>query len=163
MKRLLVLMLLLSALWGCAAAAPQVRLQQIIPTGIDAEGLTIQVNVLVDNPNPFDLTLLGYSYNLQVAGLPLSSGEAQQTTTFPSHKATLVTLPARIRHRDLMELLKRHPNLEQIPYRLLANLQLETALLKSSIPLDHQGQLSIPAKYRPNAVIQRLQGFLAPP
>jgi LEA14-like dessication related protein len=161
-KRLLLLIILLSGLCGCAAVAPQVRLQQIIPTGIDSDGLNVEVRLLVDNPNQLDLTLSGYSYSLQVAGLPFSSGEAQQATTFPGHTATLVALPTRIRHRELLELLKRQPDWNHIPYRLLAKLKIDTPLGESTIPLDHQGQLLIPAKYRPDAVIQRLKGLLAP-
>lgn len=165
MKRLMVLLTLLVALTGCAAVVtpPEVRLQQITPVRIDAAGLAIEVDLLVHNPNRFDLTLLGYSYTLQVAGLPFSSGGSRQTTTFPAHQEQLVRIPARIRHGELLELLKRQSGPDHLPYRLIAELQLATPLGESVIPLDHQGRFTIPEKYRPDALMNHLKGLFSPP
>lgn len=164
MKRLLLLIMLLSGLSGCAAVvtSPKVRLQQINPTGIDSAGLNIEVNLLVNNPNRFDLTLQNCSYTLQVAGLPFGSGATHQTTTFPGYKETQIKIPVRIRHADLLELLKRQLDLDHTPYHLIAVLQVDTPLGVSSIPLDHQGQLPIPPQYRPDAALQRLKSLFDP-
>jgi len=164
-KRRFLFLILFWGLGGCATfvTPPEVRLQQIMPVGIDATGVDIEVSLLVTNPNGFDLALQGYSYTLQVAGLPLGYGSTRQSTTFPEKKETLVRIPARLRHADLLELTKRQTDPNFIPYRLIAGLQLDTPLGESSIPLDHQGQLSIPAKYRPDAVMQRLKGLFGAP
>lgn len=162
--RICLLMFMVIVLSGCAAVvtSPEVRLQQINPVRIDSAGMDIEVDLFVNNPNRFDLTLLGYSYNLQVAGRPFSSGETRQTTIFPANQEILVRIPARVRHINLLELLQLQLDLNHLPYHLIAELQLATPLGESSIPLDQQGQLKIPEKYRPNVLMQSLKDLFSP-
>lgn len=163
MKQLALLLLLL-AMTGCSAivTTPEVRLQQLEPVGIDTTGLELEANLLINNPNHFGLTLLDYSYTLQVAGLPFGTGGNRQTIVFPAQQETVIRIPARIRYSDLLELLKRQPDPDRIPYRLTANLQIDTPLGETSVPVDYQGQLSIPENYRPSFMLQRFKGLLAP-
>lgn len=161
---LISLMLLLT---GCATVvtAPTVQLDQLKPIAVAISGLTIGVDLLVTNPNRFDLTLLGYSYTLQVAGLPLSSGGDSQTVVFSAGQQTRITIPAQVRHHDLFKQLQlqlQH-NTERIPYHLVAALQIDSPLGKKSISLDHQGLFSVPEQYRPNGLLNRLKGILSQP
>lgn len=160
----LVLFLLALAMTGCSAVVttPEVRLQRLAPVVFDTAGLEVEANLLINNPNRFDLTLLDYSYTLQAAGLPLGTGGNRQTIVFPAQQETGIRIPARIRYSDLLELLKRHADPDRIPYRLTASLQVDTPLGETSIPVDYQGQLSIPENYRPSFILQRFKGLLAP-
>lgn len=158
-------LLFLSTLTGCPAvfAAPKIQLHQITVSGIDAAGLDLEVDLLVSNPNRFDLTLTGYSYTLRVDDLPLYSGGAQQVAAFPARHETIVRIPTRVRHNDLLALLKRQPDSGRIPYHLVAALQVDTPVGETSIPVDFHNQFTIPENYRPNTIIKQLKGLFSPP
>lgn len=161
MNLLRALLLLTCLLTGCSTivGTPEVRLQRIAATGIDTAGIDLEVNLLVANPNRFNLTLLGYSYALSLAETPLSSGGQRQQTIFPGKQETLVRIPARVRHGDLLELLKHSPNPDHIPYHLQAGLQVDTPLGEVSVPVDSRGEFAIPEKYRPSGLLQRFKGL----
>lgn len=159
------LMSLMLLLTGCAAVvtAPTVQLDQLKPVAITISGLTIGVDLLVTNPNRFDLTLLGYSYTLQVGGLLLSSGADRQTVVFSAGQQTRITIPAQVRHHDLFTLLQLQHDTERIPYHLVAALQVDSPLGEKSIPLDQQGLFAVPEQYRPSGLLNRLKGILPQP
>lgn len=164
MKLLGLFLLTTICLTGCSfiITAPEIQVQSITPVGISTTGLTISADLLVNNPNPFDLTLLDYSYTLQIATLPLSSGTTQQTTTFPAHQQTLIKIPVKILHTDLLQIVKLQPDLDAIPYHLSANLHVHTPLGGTSLPVNKHGDFSLPENYRPHSLIQRLKGLLMP-
>lgn len=159
------LIALLFLLTGCAAVvtAPTIQLDQLKPVAVDISGLTIEVDLLVSNPNRFDLTLLGYSYTLQIAGLPLSSGEGSQTVVFSGGRQTRITIPAQVRHSDLFNLLQLQHDPDRIPYHLIATLQVDSPLGEKSVPVDHQGLFAVPEQYRPSSLLNRLKGILSQP
>lgn len=160
-----VLVLLVFLLTGCATVvtAPTVQLQQLKPVALDISGLTVEVDLLVTNPNRFDLTLLGYSYTLQIAGVPFSSGGGRQTIVFSAEQETQVTIPTQVRHSDLFELLQLQHDPDLIPYHLVAGLQVDTPLGERSVPVDQQGQWAIPEQYRPSGLLKQLKGILSQP
>lgn len=161
----LALMALLLLLTGCAAVvtAPTVQLEQLKPVAVDISGITIEVDLLVTNLNRFDLTLLGYSYTLQVAGLPLSSGEERQTVIFPAGQQTRITIPTLVRHRDLFKLLQLQHEPDRIPYRLITGIQVDSPLGEKTVPVDHQGLFALPEQYRPSGLLKYLKGTLSQP
>lgn len=159
------LMALLFLLSGCTAVvtAPTVQLDQLKPVAVDISGLTIEVDLLVTNLNRFDLTLLGYSYTLQVAGLPLSTGGCHQPVVFSAKQQTRVTIPAEVRHHDLFKLLQLQHEPDRIPYHLVAELQVDSPLGQTSVPVDHQGLFAVPEQYRPSGLLKQLKGILSQP
>lgn len=161
----LVTLLLLFLLTGCASVmtAPTVQLTQLKPVAIDSTGLVIAVELLITNPNRFDLTLLHYVYTMEVAGVPLGTGQDQRPTIFSAGQDTVVVIPARIRHRDLLNLLQQQPDLDLISYRLTANLQVDSPLGERMIAVDHPGRFSIPERYRPNGILNVLKELLPHP
>lgn len=155
------LLLICLFLGGCTVfvTPPQVQLRQVTAVGLDTAGVDLEVELLVHNPNRFDLTLLGYSYALQMLDTPLSSGGARQRLNFTADQDTVVRIPARVQHTDLLSVLKKQPDPDRIPYRLIAGLQVETPLGETSIPVDQRGQFAIPERYRPSNLIQRFKGL----
>lgn len=141
---------------------PQVQLHRIVPVAITSSGLELEIELHVSNPNRSDLTLLGYSYTLQVAALPFSSGSSRQTIIFPGTHTTLVRIPALIKYANLLELLKQQPNPETLPYQINATLQLDGPLGEQTVPVRYSGQFSIPEQYRPTGLFRHLQNLLSP-
>lgn len=128
--------------------------------GVDTSGVDIEIVLEVTNPNSFDLSLLGYTYNLQVMTLPLSTGGKQETVFFAAEKDTGLRLPVRLKFSDLLEIIKRQPDPDKIPYQMDARLFVDTPLGEMVIPVEKNATLSVPQKYRPSKFLHNLQDAL---
>jgi len=159
---LTALFLLLVLLPGCSfvVKAPQVTLREAGIVGLNGSGIEIEFFLNISNPNSFDLSLLGYSYHLDVMYLPLSTGEKQQTLLFPAGKETVMRLPLRLKFADLLEIINRAPDPDNLPYQFNSILQIKTPLGRMSMPLEKNSTLAIPKEYRSSGFINRLRDAL---
>lgn len=162
MGRLITLSITVLLLTACTAfvKAPQVAVKRTNIVGLDTTGFDMECYLGVKNPNSFDISLLGYTYDLQVMALPLAAGGLQQTVAFPAGGETELRLPVRIRYNDLIAILKRRPDPDKIPYRLEARLHLGTPLGEMIIPVVSDSTLSLPEAYRPGTYLDRIGDLL---
>lgn len=154
--------LLIVMLSGCAALvqAPRVTLKEASMLGLDTSGIDIEFLLGITNPNSFDLSLLGYTFDLQVLALPLSTGGMQETILFPAGKETGMRLPVRLKFADLLEIINHLPDPDKIPYQLNTILHLKTPLGEMAVPVEKSALLAIPEQYRPAAFTNRLRDAL---
>lgn len=147
---------------GCSVfiKEPRVAFKGTSLTGVDSSGLDMEFLLAVTNPNSFDLSLTGYSYNLHVLNLPLSSGGAQQTIHFPAGEETDMRLPVHLSFNNLLEIIKRQPDMDKLPYRVNAKLQLKSLMGESFIQVAQDDTLNVPEPYRPGVAMKRLQDAL---
>jgi len=152
LSRAVVSSILLALLAGCSpfVREPTVTLKDSAIVGLDTAGIDLEFVLGVTNRNSFDLSLLGYTYDLQVMSLPLSSGGRQQSILFPADRETELRLPVRMRFTDLLEILKRTPEPDRIPCRVTARLHVKTALGDSVIPVEKETLVVLPEAYRPS-------------
>ena len=154
--------LTLALLSGCAPLVqqPAVTIKDAGLASLDASGVDVNLHLGVTNPNPFDLSLLGYTYELQVQTLPLSAGGLQQTVVFPAGKETELRVPVHLKFSDLLQIIRHTSDPDNIPCRITARLQIQTPLGEMIIPVDKQTVLAVPEQYRPAAYLDRLQDAL---
>jgi LEA14-like dessication related protein len=147
---------------GCASfiQLPDVTLKDAGVIGLDTSGIDVEFSLGVTNPNSFDLSLLGYTFDLRVMDLPFSSGGKQETIRFPAGEETGIRLPVRLKYGDLLEIIKRSPDPDRIPYRLNSLLHLDTPLGTMTLPVERSAFMAIPEKYRPASMIRRLEDTL---
>lgn len=136
---------------GCATLVqdPIVKINSTNIIGIDTAGVDVEFIVGIENPNPFDLELLDYTFDLQVMTLPFSHGESKMKFTFPSGRKASVRLPMRVKYSDMIEIIKRHPDLDKVPYSLNARFNVKTPVGEMSVPVERNDSLSVPEAYRP--------------
>lgn len=158
-------MLLFLLLCGCSLLLeePKVSLTRTSVIGVDTTGADIECALSITNPNSFDLTLQGYTYDLRVMSLPLAAGGLQEQLPIPAGKQTDMRLPIRVKYADLLEILKRRPDPDRIPYRLRASLMLGTPLGEMVIPVDRSDTFTVPETYRPSHLLNQLLGIVALP
>lgn len=159
--RFALLLLLALVSGGCSmiVTEPRITLLDTRVAGLDTSGVDLEVHLSVSNPNRFDLSLLGYTYDLQVLSLPLSSGGKQETILFPAGSETALRIPVRLRYSDLLEVLKRSPDTE-IPCQLDSTLNLATPVGRMSIPIRQKTSLKVPEEYRPSTYLNRIRDAL---
>jgi LEA14-like dessication related protein len=159
---LLVSAMLLVTACSSFVSAPKVELKRTTLSAVDTSGAEVDFYLGITNPNPFDLTLLGYTYDLKVMALPLIAGGRQEVLQFKSSRETDLRLPVRIRYADLLQLLKQRPDFDKIPYELHANLQLRTFMGEIVIPVESKSTFSVPEKFRPGHYLERFNELLKP-
>ena len=150
--------LVLVTISGCASLImpPKVTVLSTNVVSVDTAGFDIELLIGVENPNPFDVSLLGYTYELQIMSVPVSSGGLQKGILFPSGQPVDVRLPFRVHHADLLGVIKRLPDFDRIPYSVDARLNLNTPFGEIVIPLKKSDTVSVPIAYRPGTYFKRL-------
>jgi LEA14-like dessication related protein len=128
--------------------------------GLDASGVDLEFQLGITNPNSFDLSHLGYTFDLRVQTLPLSTGGTQETILFPAGKETGMRLPVHLKFTDLLEISRHATDPDNIPYQLNTMLQIKTPLGEMSVPVVKSEVMAIPEEYRPAAFINRLRDAL---
>lgn len=148
----------LLALFGCASLVitPQVTVRSTNIVSVDTSGFDIELLIGVENKNAFDVSLQGYTYDLQIMSIPFSSGGLQKGVLFPAGQMVDIRLPFRVHHSDLFEIFKRSPDLDHIPYSVDARLNLDTPIGELIVPVKKSDTVSVPAAYRPGTYLKRL-------
>jgi LEA14-like dessication related protein len=161
LRKGLYLLLLFTLLTGCTVfvKAPVVTVRDLNVVSLDGGGAGMELYLTVKNTNPYDLRLLGYSYDLKVMGLPLAKGVAREEVKFPAGVATDLLIPIRVPYGDLLEIFTRKPNFDSVPYQLSAGLDLDTPLGKLTVPVNRAGTYAVPKQYRPSALLNKLSDF----
>jgi LEA14-like dessication related protein len=159
--RLAAAIFVLALLSGCAAlvSEPRITFKGASLTGAGPSGIDAEFVLGITNPNPFDLSLLGYTYEVSAQDLPLSAGGRQEVTHFGAGTETELRLPL---HFDLADLLRIaiSADPDRIPCRLNARLQLKSFLGSMTVPVEKRAVVAIPAEYRPATHIDRLRDAL---
>jgi LEA14-like dessication related protein len=155
----LVVLLLFSVSCSTFVREPKVSIKRTNVVGFNASGIDLEFYLGISNPNSFDLSLLGYTYDLKVMALPLVSGGVQESILFKAGSETDVRLPVRIKLADLIEVLKRRPDPEKVPYQMNARLQLSTFAGEMTIPIESSSTFSVPETYRPDYYLNRLKSL----
>jgi LEA14-like dessication related protein len=155
-------MLTFMLLTGCSAMVqkPVVTVKDLNVVSLDPGGAGMELRLNVENKNRFDITMQGYSYNLDIMTLPLAKGGAREEIRFPANAATDLRIPIRISFSDLLEILKQKPDFDKIPYHVTAGLDVDTPVGQLTVPIDREGTYAIPKEYRPSNLLNSLTNFL---
>ena len=155
------LLILLILLTGCTTLVkePIVTLQDLKVVSLNGGGAGMELHLKVTNTNPFDVMLTGYSYDLKIMTLQLVKGVAREEMRFPAGAASDLRIPIRISFGDLVEIFKRKPDPNKVPYQLAAGLDLQTPLGQLTVPVNRTGTYSIPEKYRPGKLLDQFNDF----
>ena len=161
MKKIVYLLLLVVLLSGCTkfVSHPEVTVQDLNVVSLDPGGAVMELYLTVKNTNSFEVKLQGYSYDLKIMALPLAKGGAREEIKFPPGVETDVRIPIRITYGDLLEILKRKPDPDKIPYQITAGLDLDTPMGQLTVPVNRNGTYAIPKQYRPSSIFGKLGEF----
>lgn len=157
-----LLFALFTLLWGCSLLydTPEVTVKEVSMVGFDPGGIELEILVSVHNPNDTDITLTGYTYDLQVHALPFAEGGSSRKVTFPGNETVDARLPVRVAFSSLYELMKRRPDPDKIPFRLTGTLIVDTTLGEKIVPFTKNGTFAIPKRYRPSGIMESFKNLI---
>jgi LEA14-like dessication related protein len=122
--------------------APHVTFKSLtlgLPT---PRGLPLECTLLVENPNPQDLRVLGYDYELRLEGQKVIQGESNAAVTLPARGRVLVRAPILVNLRALPRLLPAFLREEKLNYRIDGGVRLASLLGGFRVPFHAQGRVT---------------------
>ena len=143
----------LSTLAGCAGLEgvlrqgiqrPEVTVLSAAPTGIDFEGLSLAVDLRVQNPNAMGLRVAGFAWQLDVEGGRIATGDAPGGLTLPASGAATSRVTARVRFADLAKLVQLTEARDQVALKVAGRVTVETPIGPIDVPWSWTGALPVP-------------------
>ena len=143
----------LTALAGCAGLGnallagftkPEVHVVSAEPTAIDFEGVTIAVDLRVQNPNSIGLRARGFSWQVDVEGSRVATGDAPGGLTLPANGTATSRVTARLRFADLRNLAKLVEGRQAVSLRVAGDVAVETPVGPIAVPWSWGGDLPVP-------------------
>jgi LEA14-like dessication related protein len=160
MKNLLLVVLLFLTACSVLYEKPTAKLKDVHFAGLSNDSAAIDVLLTINNPNTFDLTLLRYTYQLNLQHVHLADGASGAVHPFPGKSERDLRIPVRISYADLVKLARQRPSLTDIPYQLNAELAVDTPIGPLTVPLAKNGTISVPEQYRPGNYLKNKLGNL---
>ncbi len=144
-------LLILSLLLGCGVRElargelqpPQATLKGVSASKPTATGWPLSFIVLLENPNPRELRLLGYDFELTLAGRKVANGGNDTAMVLPAFGQSVIQVPVLVK---VVEIIGLWPVLLQpdiaISYQLRGGLHLASLLGGLRVPFRFQGTIT---------------------
>ena len=155
------LALLVLVLPGCASvleqvqgmARPSARVTGASLGSVSLDEVTVDFEILVENPASVPLPLVDLSYDLESSGRPFLSGRTGVPGSVPAQGERTVTLPVVVGLPQALDVLTDLRPGAILPYRASLELQVDAPMLGLlTLPLSHVGELPVPDVPRVNLV-----------
>ncbi len=142
----LAVIVLLAGLGGCVTTqkiqSPSIVLQDV--KLLNTEGLTqhLQVELLVSNPNDFDIPLTGLKFGMQMNGLDFAEGLSNQRIDIPRLGRAVVPVEVTVSVLAIMKQIQAVQKKNGVDYRVAGTVYLDHILLPS-VDFDRQGKVDL--------------------
>lgn len=139
---------------------PKVSFQGLIIYPPKTRGLPLGARLLLENPNPEALNLLGYDYELWIEGKSVAQGVSQQAVNLPPLGQTVAEVPIEVKLPALMELwpqflplLQKSEPQRRFRYQIAGSFRLASVM---------GGIIPIPFKFQGESSLREGKNFLRP-
>jgi LEA14-like dessication related protein len=142
----LAIIVLVAGLGGCVTPqkvqSPSIALQDV--RLLNAEGLTqhLRIELLVSNPNDFDIPLTGLKFGLQMNGLDFAEGLSNQRVDIPRLGRAVVPVEVTVSVLALMRQIQAVQKKHGLDYRVAGTAFLDHLLLPS-VDFDRTGKVDL--------------------
>jgi len=123
---------------------PEVQVVSADPVAVDFEGVTVAVDLRIQNPNAIGLRARGFSWQVDVEGGRVASGDAPGGLALPANGAATSRVTARVRFADLANLIRLAESRESLALRLAGSVAVETPIGAIDVPWSWSGDLPVP-------------------
>lgn len=143
-----LLLLLLGTLSACSHlpnAFEEPRLQVLDIQMLPGNNLspTFKIKLKVDNPNRFDLDVVGASYGVSLQGFEVIHGVAKDIPTISAYDSQEFSVEAQANVVQGVRLLNKLMQKQNEPLNYRMSLKLDTGSLFSAIRIEDEGEISL--------------------
>lgn len=144
-QRIVLMLAVLALVSGCAMLRPEVtppelRVSDVRVLGMSLADAKIAVDLEVDNPNAYTLSLRRLTYGLSLQDKPLFNGIVSERIQVEANGSSRVTLPFTLRFQDALGTMRALAQSEELRYRLSG--EADFGLL--SLPYSKSGSIGLP-------------------
>lgn len=130
---------------GCASLGirPEIEDVRARVTALDIQGVSLAIDVDVNNPYPVALKTPQFNYGVDINQTPLFDSATETSVDLPAGKVGTATLPLRIRYTDLWKLAASLRESKEIGYRLRGAFVVNALGQSHELPLSHEGTFPV--------------------
>jgi LEA14-like dessication related protein len=119
-----------------------------------AKGWPLSCTLLLENPNPEALSLLGYDYDFWLEGRSVAQGASNEAVNLPPLGQGTVEFPVLLKLPALMALLPSLLQEQRLRYQIAGGFRLASLLGGLRVPFRFQGE------FTPKEGLEQLKPFL---
>ncbi|HLF98112.1 MAG TPA: LEA type 2 family protein [Methylococcaceae bacterium] len=149
MRQLVVGLVIAAMLAGCSLLPGGVKEPQVTLRNIGLRDATLLsqdfvLDLKVDNPNDFDLDVLGSDVEISLNGESVARGLSNQALRVPQYGSTTMQVVASTRMLTaIRQLLVGTMQQQQIDYEVDGHLRVKNSFLGRPIPFHHSGEVDL--------------------
>ncbi len=133
-------------LLGCAAVKelvqpPSVRIDSVKITGASFQDISLDYDLLVNNPNPFGIQLMGFDYAFSLQGKDFLTGDETKDVRIASQGNSHVGIPITLDFQKVYQLIKETESLDSLSYNLKGHFKPSGVMAGFQIPFSKTGSL----------------------
>jgi LEA14-like dessication related protein len=140
--------MLAASLAGCAAVndalqKPEVKLERVLVRDVGVRGGELELQLGLDNPNPFDLRGTEIALGFDVEGSHLGDVRYADDFNLVEGRRTELSLPLRFEWAGVGTALQAALSTGEIPYAMKGQLTIETPWGAQSVPFTREGRVPL--------------------
>jgi LEA14-like dessication related protein len=140
--------LLAAALAACAAVGnalqnPEVKLERVLVQDVGVRGGDLELQLGLENPNPFDLRGTEIALGFDVEGSHVGDVRYADDFSLESGGRTALSLPLRFEWAGVGSVLKAALSSGEIPYEMKGQLTIQTPWGAQSVPFTREGRVPL--------------------
>ena len=141
-------LMLAAALAGCAAVnnalqKPDVKLERVLVRDVGVRGGELELQLGLENPNPFDLRGTEIALGFDVEGSHVGDVRYADDFNLAEGVRTKLSLPLRFEWAGVGTVLQAALSTGEIPYAMKGQLTIETPWGAQSVPFTREGRVPL--------------------
>jgi LEA14-like dessication related protein len=141
-------LMLAAALSACAAVSsalqdPEVKLERVVVRDVDVRGGELELQLGLENPNPFDLRGTEIALGFDVEGSHIGDVRYADDFNLEQGGRTTLSLPLRFEWAGVGTALKTALSSGEIPYDMKGQLTIQTPWGAQSVPFTREGRVPL--------------------
>ena len=138
---LLAISILLVSCLDWVIKEPSIVLREINIKPRTLSSISIILDLDVQNPNPFDLTLSSFEYTVYLDKEKIGNGRSESVLFVPSSSTTRVQVPVTASFKDLGKNLKTIITDDNVPYKIEGKAVIKTFFQSLDWPFSKEGHV----------------------
>jgi len=123
---------------------PKVTVQDVRTTSLSFSDISLELDLLIENPNPIGIELAGYDYNLLIDESSLVSGTLDRDVSLPGRGSAVLTVPVTLNYRELYSALTTLADDTESGYKIVTGLHFDLPVLgERRLELSHEGTIPL--------------------
>lgn len=120
---------------------PRVSVADVNLKGINWDTVDLNFVLAIENPNPLNVKMAGFTYALTIDGKRSLAGDQTTGVALKAHGSTRADLPLRLSWKQLISLGTKLSGRRSLPYNLAGTMGFNTPMGQVNVPYKKAGQL----------------------